>query len=318
MKGDGNIEYWLGRVERQVKASGDLSEIYSNGHDSRPLPLTGKMVRSRLLLMVADLLGVLGDHAAELAAGIEMIHNASLIHDDVVDQVDLRRGQNALYKTDGNRFAIMAGDVCFAKAMELICRTDHLRIYQAVARSVVDLAVGQLTEWARNGDQEVSFEQYFSVIDKKTGSLIVLCLELPGILARLPEDALERLRSAGRLLGRAFQVADDLLDLDDGQGCTGKDAFSDLAEGKLTYPYLVLFNSENEQVRSLVRQALGHLNFPAAILRQAVYENGLLDNVRDFLTECIDQSKVILRPLFGIEHAQGLFQYFEKLAFRSR
>ena len=210
----------------------------------------------------------------------------------------------------------MAGDVCFAKAMTLICRTDHLAVYRTVSKSVVDLSTGQLSEWINHDQKDPSFDRYFSIVDKKTGSLIALCLELPGILANLPGESLAQLRKAGRLLGRAFQVADDMLDLDTDPK-TGKDAFSDLAEGKLTYPYLLVLQGDDEAA-ALVRKALGHPEFPTSGLCKVMFANGLRQQVVIFLEDCLQQSRALLTPLFGEDCVAELFLFFERLAFRNR
>jgi geranylgeranyl pyrophosphate synthase len=312
------INPWLARVATKVGEAGDLRSAYLDGRAPQTLALHGKMVRARLLLLAADALGALGEPAADLAAGVEMIHNASLLHDDVVDQATMRRGHAALYRTDGACFAIMAGDVCFARAMGLICRAEQLAVYRAVARAVADLATGQLAEWVARDADALPFEHYFSIIDRKTGSLISLCLELAGVLAGASDENLRRLCDAGRLLGRAFQVADDMLDFRADAADTGKDAFADLAEGKLTYPYLAILHGADANAAELVRRALGDPHFPADELRAAFFTNGLEQRCRAFLDDCVGQARALLAPVFGADRADGLFRYFEDLAFRNR
>jgi octaprenyl-diphosphate synthase len=309
---------WLDYVAAQVREAGDLTPAHPPGVQPPRLPLRGKLVRARLLLLAADALGVLDRPAADLAAGVEMIHNASLLHDDVIDQATMRRGETAVYRANGNRFAIMAGDVCFSKAMELICRANCLPVHQAVARAVADLSTGQLTEWVRRGDAAMSFADYFDIVDRKTGALIALCLETPGILAGLAAAPVGALHDAGRLLGRAFQIADDMLDLDAEQAETGKDVYADLAEGKPTYPYLLILHGGDRRAAALVRRALGDPHFPAAELRAAIFANGLRQDVQTFLRDCVERSRAMLEPVFGPVSTVGLFRHFEDLAFRRR
>jgi len=318
MKENDEVKKWIARVTELVDQAGDTTVLYPEGETPAQIALHGKMARARLMLLCARSLGVLGEQAAALASGVEMVHNASLLHDDVVDQTSMRRSARALHKTHGNKMAIMTGDLCFARAMELICRADHLRVYRAVSRAVVDLSAGQLSEWLNANNASFTVENYFEIVDKKTGSLISLCLELPGILADLGEEEICDLRRAGLLLGRAFQVADDLLDLAPESDRTGKDAFADLAEGKMTYPYLMILQQNDDEAAALIRKAIQEPALRAKAVRDHFHQNGLAEKVNGFLSECLSQARSILSDMLPAESANDLFDYLEMLAFRVR
>lgn len=317
MNADAQIQRWLDRATDLVFEAGDMSALYPDETRAPPLTLKGKMIRARLLLLCAQCLDVLGEPAAYLGAGIEMIHNASLFHDDVVDEATLRRGGTALHRTSGNRVAIMTGDICFAKAMELICRVNHLQVYREISHSVVALSSGQLAEWVHQGSDSFSLDRYYSIIDRKTGSLISLCLVVPGILAGLPPEKIERMRSAGHMVGRAFQVVDDLLDLGADSDSTGKDAFADLADGKYTFPYLLILQDNNEEASALIRQAYKNPDFDREQLRRVLAENGLRAKALQILNACMDQTKKDLATVLDPDGTHRLFDFLENLASRS-
>jgi geranylgeranyl pyrophosphate synthase len=309
---------WLARVEEIARAAGDLAPLFPAGRDvPRPSP-GGKRVRARLLLRTADALDALGEEAAVLATAIEAVHDASLFHDDVVDGALLRRGAPTVHATHGNRAAILAGDVCFARAMDLVCRTDRVPVYRAVTRAVVDLASGQFAEGAARGDASLAIDDCVSIADRKTGSLFALALELPGLLADRPAADVERLRRAGLLLGRAFQAADDLLDLTGDPGVTGKDALGDLAEGKPTFPVLLLLREGPAEAAQAVRAALGDPHADLARVSAAIRSADLTARVGSRLRAWVDEAGSLVTAVTGTERAAPLLALGRDLAFRDR
>jgi geranylgeranyl pyrophosphate synthase len=311
-------EKLLANVEELVAEAGDLREWITWTDDLPELQLGGKRARARLLLATAASLGVLGEPAAVLAATVEMIHNASLFHDDVIDNADLRRGAPTLHSQNGNRFAIMTGDLCFARAMQLITRLDNLEIYRRVGQAVVDLAAGQLAE-STPGPANGGLEHYYRIVDRKTGSLLSLCVGLPGVLADLPPDQKDGLFRAGELLGRAFQIADDMLDLSSDTEHTGKDALRDLHEGRLTWPYLTMLELAAPSQRKILQAVLDDAGTATpTTLRQMAQEVGLFDHVRRCLDDHLAQARILVENVPRWQDGKAFFQVCSALAHRTR
>jgi geranylgeranyl pyrophosphate synthase len=315
---DPRIDPWLDRVAKQIEIAGDLSALYPNSDQAPKVVFSGKRVRARLLLMIADVLGVLNDRAVAMAAGLEMVHNASLLHDDVVDEAKTRRGVGTLHQLEGNRLAIMAGDVCFARSMAIFCQSDQLDIYRAVSRCVEDLSQGQMAECEQNTSGQNTIDRYFWIADRKTGSLICLSLEVPGILAGLPKEKIDALKNAGMWLGRAFQVADDLLDMAPSNAGTGKDVFNDLRQGKRTYPYLVILKNPQTNSARLIQNALESGKIDEKSLLAAIQADGLLTQIQDDLAQMIEKAKYEILKVIPKNHFDRIMDVFQQIAFRSK
>ncbi|MDP8222431.1 MAG: polyprenyl synthetase family protein [Candidatus Lernaella stagnicola] len=310
---------WLNEVERLVAEAGNLREWIAWTNDLPELQLGGKRLRARLLHAVASGLGVVDDRAAILAAAIEMVHNASLFHDDVIDNAALRRGQPALHTNNGARFAIMTGDLCFARAMQLLTRLDNLTVYRRVGKAVVDLAAGQLAESVPVPPSSRTLDHYNYIVDRKTGSLISLSVGLPGVLAELAPEQQEQLFQAGILLGRAFQIADDMLDLAFDTDQTGKDVLRDLNEGKLTFPYLLLMEigTPEQRQRLLAELGNGDTTLAAPILALA-RETDLIAKVSDHLENSLKEVERLFKKIPEWSDNGEFFQLCRTIAFRTR
>jgi geranylgeranyl pyrophosphate synthase len=298
-----------------VDEAGELASLFTPKNACAPV-LKGKQVRARLLLLAARALDALNDDAVSLAAALEMIHNASLLHDDVIDGATKRRGATCLHVEHGARVAIMVGDLFFARAMALVCRCDKLPVYQAVSRAVVDLAAGQVADSQDTRDGDTDLNHYFAVVDRKTGSLVSLCLELPAILAGLPPGTQRELSEAGRLLGRLFQAADDLLDLNGDHEHTGKDSLQDLRQGKLTFPYLVLLELCDESERAALRAQLRSGDADPAYVAELARRHQLLAAVRPRLEAWIEQITARFRAVPRWQDQGAFLDFCRRLAER--
>ena len=263
------------------------------------IPVTGKLIRPRLLLMTADKFGVIGHDARTLATAVEMIHLASLVHDDVIDEATLRRGRPPLYVQTDAKVAVMSGDILFSKAMNLICTLDVLEVYRRVTDAVVRLASGQLRDWLFTGEVRGSIDEYLRIVDGKTGSLLALCLELPAILADYGAEDLDRLRHCGLLMGRAFQIADDMLDLPAPENHTGKTAFLDLEQGKFAFPYLLLAQEGGPAMTELLRNASKGQDRERQELLEAINQFEIRQRARTMIVRFVDEAVDDLQTMFG-------------------
>lgn len=316
MQWDQELELYLKKVNQWLAEAGHIQHLYPPAVRAPQLPLAGKQVRARLLYHAATALGQPPDRLPVLGAAIEMIHNASLFHDDVIDGAQTRRGEVCLHVENGPQMAIMIGDICFTRAMELICRQDNLEVYRAVSREVVNLASGQLADSVPLDGEDASLERYFFVVERKTGSLFALCLELPAILAGLDATARQNLREAGLLIGRLFQVADDMLDFSLDPAATGKDAFRDLREGKHTYPYLQLLRLGTPEQGDYLRACLTTRQFDSSRLLAIIRETNLPAIVAEHQLAWMNDIEARLAAVKNWQDGGVLRSLLEQLAFR--
>lgn len=195
----------------------------------------GKALRPTLLLMTCESFGHDPSFALQLAAGIEFIHLASLLHDDVVDGATLRRGIKSANLVFGNEACVLAGDYLYAKALELYANFGNLEAIRILSRAVMDMSQGQLLE-LRSLGKVLNKEEYFRIIDLKTGALFASSLQIGALISG--QEGHAKLYKAGVYLGRAFQIVDDVLDYEGDESKLGKRVGSDLREGKCTLPLI--------------------------------------------------------------------------------
>jgi len=198
------------------------------------LKAPGKQLRPMLVLLAARMVGQVNDKVIRVALALEMLHTASLVHDDVVDESDRRRGLPSVNALLSNQIAVLAGDFILSKALECSALTEDVRVVRYIAQLGQSLADGELLQ-LKNQDSEVLSEAvYFDIISRKTASLCTLCARLGALAAGGSEAEAERLAQYGKLIGICFQLRDDVFDY--GKAEVGKPLGNDMKEGKLTLP----------------------------------------------------------------------------------
>ena len=218
----------------------------------------GKRLRPMLHVLSAAAAGYRGDQHIKLAAVIEFIHTSTLLHDDVVDESDLRRGRKTANALWGNAASVLVGDFLYSRSFQLMVELDDMRIMRILADTTNTIAEGEVLQLLNIGNADVDEAAYLAVIERKTAVLFAAATELGGILGGLPDDQVAALRRYGMELGYAFQIADDLLDYVSDADTLGKNIGDDLAEGKPTLPLIyALKNASPEQAQSL-RHAIEH------------------------------------------------------------
>jgi octaprenyl-diphosphate synthase len=213
----------------------------------------GKRLRPLLAVLAARAAKAPIELAVAVGVAAELIHTATLYHDDVVDDGRVRRGRPAARMVYGNGIVVLVGDFCLARALETVAKTGSLTAVQSLAATVTEMAEGEVAQLERAGNPEATVEDYFRVIDRKTASLIAWCARVGGGVEPALDAALERY---GRALGRAFQIADDVLDCAVDEATAGKSVGHDIQEGKLTLPVLYACDAD-AALRALVRAKVG-------------------------------------------------------------
>jgi octaprenyl-diphosphate synthase len=218
----------------------------------------GKRLRPMLHVLAAGAAGYHGEHHVKLAAIIEFIHTSTLLHDDVVDESDLRRGRKTANALWGNAASVLVGDFLYSRSFQLMVELDDMRIMRILADTTNTIAEGEVLQLLNIGNADVDEAAYLAVIERKTAVLFAAATELGGLLGGLPQQQVADLRRYGMELGYAFQIADDLLDYTGDAGTLGKNIGDDLAEGKPTLPLIyALQQASPEQAQSL-RHAIEH------------------------------------------------------------
>ena len=260
----------------------------------------GKRVRPMLVLLFSNALGFRGPERFELAATVEFIHTATLLHDDVVDESDLRRGKKTANALFGNAASILVGDFVYSRAFQMMVSVNRMRVLQVLSDATNVIAEGEVLQLMNMHDPDVQVSDYLKVIRFKTAKLFEASARLGAVLAEAPPDIEEACANYGRSLGTAFQLIDDLLDYEGTTAELGKNVGDDLREGKPTLPLLLAMERGTTSERQLIREAIleGEVaRLPEVI--EVVRRTGSIDATRDAAREQIElaqQSLDGLRP----------------------
>jgi len=210
----------------------------------------GKQLRPLLVLLSARTVGQVSENVIRVALALEMLHTASLVHDDVVDESDRRRGLPSVNALLSNQVAVLAGDFILSKALDCAAQTGDVRMVQYIAQLGQLLADGELLQMHNQETEELSEGAYFEIVSRKTASLFSVCARLGVLAAGGTEREAERMAQFGKLVGICFQLRDDVFDY--GTAEIGKPTAGDMREGKLTLPVIYALNrTENEAMRAL-------------------------------------------------------------------
>ncbi|HSJ97371.1 MAG TPA: polyprenyl synthetase family protein, partial [Myxococcota bacterium] len=219
----------------------------------------GKRVRPALLLLAAELCGYTGPRRIQVAAAVELLHTATLLHDDVVDFSALRRGRPSAMARWGNRRAVLAGDFFYARASSMIVEDGDLDVLWVFSNTIRLMAEGEILQLQRSFDHEVTEAHYYAVIERKSAALLAAACEAGAILGGVTRAERRRVAELGRELGLAFQIRDDALDYEAGLEVLGKPPYTDLREGKVTLPLLLALKrstpAEREAVAGVLKAA---------------------------------------------------------------
>jgi len=230
----------------------------------------GKRLRPMLTLGCARLCGYNGSRHIALAAAIEFIHTATLLHDDVVDASDLRRGRDTANAVWGNKPPILVGDFLFSRSFELMVADGSLRILEILSHASSVIAEGEVLQLTTANDTRTSETAYLAVVQAKTAELFAAASRIGAVMAERPHEEEEALDCFGRNLGIAFQLVDDMLDFSAHQSELGKSVGDDFRDGKVTLPILVAFARGGEEERTFWRRTIEDLDQRPGDLEQAI------------------------------------------------
>ncbi len=216
----------------------------------------GKRVRPAVLLMSARLLGYTGERAILFAAAVEFIHSATLVHDDIIDESNLRRGRPAVHARWGNDVTVLLGDYLYIKSMALALTHDTLDIVRVLCDATLKMIEGEIYQLTKNGDAAITEDEHFDIIRRKTAFLFGASSQIGGMLGGANTAQEEALQQYGFNLGIAFQVVDDLLDFTGDYEALGKPVAADLVEGKMTLPLIHLLQQPGHRGGEIVREII--------------------------------------------------------------
>ena len=242
----------------------------------------GKRLRPALVLLMSGALGYQGPQRLNLAAVVEFIHTATLLHDDVVDESTLRRGRATANEVFGNPASVLVGDFLYSRAFQMMVEVGEMRIMETLAEATNVIAEGEVLQLMNMHDADLTEEGYLRVIRSKTAKLFEASARLAALLARSSDAVEEHCAAYGQALGTAFQVIDDVLDYDGDMLEMGKNLGDDLREGKVTLPLIIAMQRGTEAERLTIRQAIetggtGQMTEIIAIVQQT----GALQATRD-------------------------------------
>ncbi len=258
----------------------------------------GKRLRPTVLLMAADAAGYRGDAQYELAAVVEFIHTATLLHDDVVDESQLRRGRGTANAMFGNAAAVLVGDFLYSRAFQMMVGVQNMRVMSVLADATNTIAEGEVLQLINCHDADVDEKRYLEVVRRKTAKLFEAAARLGGVLGAVAPETEQALATYGMHLGTAFQLIDDVLDYSGDAAEIGKSLGDDLAEGKPTLPLIRAMASGTAEEAAIVRRAIvegGRHHFPRVL--EAIRRTGSLDYARAAAMSEAEAAQLALRRL---------------------
>jgi len=288
----------LAQVEHRLQSALHHDDPFIDELAQRSFRLGGKRLRPALLLLTAQAAGGINDSHHTLAAVVEMIHTATLVHDDVLDEAAIRRHEDTINARWNNQTSILLGDYLFSQAFYLASSLDTTFGCRTIGRSTNIVCEGELLQTAASGNFDLHREQYFRIIGAKTAELCACCCSLGAHYAGADEQTVEQLTSFGQQLGIAFQIADDLLDLVGEEQTVGKSLGTDLTKHRMTLP-LIMLRDQLDPAQQCDLQALldAPNNETSSTLKDWLQSSGAIQQTRELALAHADQAAKQLAPL---------------------
>ncbi len=269
----------------------------------------GKRMRPALLLMIAKALGYNGSNHQLLAAVVEFIHTATLLHDDVVDESDLRRGRSTANAVFGNAASVLVGDYLYSKSFEMMVESGSMQVMAVLSGATTVIAEGEVLQLLNVHDPDVTLDRYLQVVRYKTAKLFEASAEVGAIVAGSSPAVQNAAAAYGRHIGTAFQLIDDALDYSGDADALGKNVGDDLREGKPTLPLIRVMETGTPEQRELIRDAIrtGEADFSA--VAKAIRATGALDYTREAARHEADLARQALDAFPGSVYRDSLLEF---------
>lgn len=268
----------------------------------------GKRIRPMICVLAARALGIEDAKHHTLAAIIEFIHTATLLHDDVVDESTMRRGRETANEVFGNQASVLVGDFLYTRSFQMMVSLEKFRVMEILANATNVIAEGEVLQLMNCNDPDTTEESYLQVIYSKTARLFEAATQLAAILTDQPKHIEAAMQDYGKYLGTAFQLMDDILDYAADSDVMGKNVGDDLAEGKPTLPLLYAMWNGNEESASLIRSAIensdGKPHFQKIL--DEMHKTGALEYTRKLALEARDKAISALAPVPESDYKQAL------------
>ena len=259
----------------------------------------GKRLRPALLLLVSEMLRYDGYRDVTYGAVVEFIHTATLVHDDIIDEAELRRGRTSVNYGWGNELTVLVGDYIFMHSMRLALAEGNLDILRLLSNVTIRMIEGEILALEYNGRADVSLDDYFEIVGRKTAALFGACCRIPGYLVEMPDEVAGSLFDYGLNLGICFQVIDDLLDFTSSTEVLGKPALSDLKEGKLTLPLILTMPRATARERETIARVATSRSFdgiqPSEVI-EIVKRYGAIEESREIAAGYARRARAALEP----------------------
>jgi len=305
-------------VEERLGSLRDTTPDYLEPLLDHVLDSGGKRIRSAITLLAADFYSHEPENPVIMAAAVELLHLATLIHDDTVDDSDLRRGRPTVSSLWGKHVAVLFGDFLFATSATFVCDTDNVRVIRRFSETIMELASGEMAEYFNVFNLEQAQERYQDRIYRKTASLFCTASESGAVLGEAPENEVQALRDYGYNIGMAFQVRDDLLDFQGDPLNLGKPVGSDLLNGVLTLPTIMLMERypNDDLVQSLFQDRENDTKLQKVV--EVINDSTILSDCEQVVQDYSHKACEALQTLPDCEAKRSLLDLADYITARRR
>lgn len=296
-------------VEQRIRAEAKAFNPAVEGYVAYAIESSGKRLRPALALLSGGATGRISPLHLELAVIVELIHAATLVHDDIIDGADKRRGQPSVNSKWGNTLSVLLGDCLFAHALKLASGFPSSEVMRRIATAASDVCSGEIIQTQRRFDMKLSVADYYQIIGMKTGALFALATELGAFLNEVSPTVIASMRAMGMKLGTAYQVYDDVIDIAGDEAKVGKTLGSDLRRGKLTLPVLYLLQGASASEREKLCDTIvnGSDDDLDALSERAV-RGGAVKNAIETGRRMIDEAQADLNAAPANRYREALSQ----------
>ena len=309
------VQPHLDEVERRIAQQAAAFDPDIEGYVTYAVGGRGKRLRPLVALLAGGATGEINSGHVDLAIIVELIHLATLVHDDIMDEAERRRAQPTINARWGNSLSVLLGDCLFAHALDLSTNFENADISRAIARTAREICSGEMIQTQRRFDLKLEVDDYLQIVEKKTGSLFATAAELGATISEADPRAIEMLKTFGLRIGMAYQIYDDCLDIAGTESSTGKTLGTDLRKGKFTLPVLIFLRSasefERERYCSLILE--GKCEEMTELLKNGA-TNGALNESITTGSDLIREAQAGMEKFSANAHVEGLFGLCE--AFR--